>query len=255
MPALPAYSSTISYPNVQGKYLNFSLSHLITSLEKVIALFDPSPAFQYVDAQGISLVSLPQDLQRNYNVASAGFLSSIPNQVEYEIPLLAINVLLPSIVYGSSPTNDTFTVLQIDTTKCNIEPGFSRLQATYTWTQSVTSRGQAVQIVTPTITTLYGANGYLPSLGTLNATLINLSSYGNLCTVSVSQNNYIISYVPGPNTYSPNQLIFETTTQQWGATLGSLFVSNLATIPIYTDANVSYDTLTNNYQVVMTRNI
>jgi hypothetical protein len=125
------------------------MPHVVSSISQIISLFDPLPSFQSSQNADFSYSpSLPQNLVRNFGVASAGFPHSfdfafqsrpVPNISANNIPLPAnaYTINFPSLVYGYGILNDaSFSVLQINTGLARIEPGFSRIRVDYVWNDS-----------------------------------------------------------------------------------------------------------------------
>ena len=259
MSSIPIYSSNITFPQVDGQYINFNLSHIVNTITKVICLFDQQPSFQFTDTNYTNIMPAAFS-SRDTTVASAGFLHSIPNLIEYNVPLAAINLTKPSLVYGTNPIYDTFSVLQIDTTKVLIEPGFNRLQVSYTWTQSNTAippppLPPPPPPPVPHTTVLYGANGYYAGLSALNQLLVQLSSAGNLVTMTSNANsNWTFSYIQTSlSTYNVNQLIWECFDSTYGGILADLLITNLTFPDIYSSVAINFNPQTGNYRITMQR--
>ena len=138
--------------------LNFNLSYTANNITSIVCLFDPSPAFQYgLKNDGTYGILYGNQLARNSGVASAGFNSSeisqvdingntvyVPTTVPLNLPSNSYVINSPSQVYGGGTSGDVYSVLQINSTLARIEPGFSRLQVTYQYYNSVTSVYQTI---------------------------------------------------------------------------------------------------------------
>ena len=121
--------------------LNFNLSFKVTSgISEIICLFDPSPAFQYAKNSIFSYSQVSDaNLIRDNTVASAGFNATDifhPGNPSINLPANSYVVNNPSNVYGTSPSGDTYSVVQINTNLAAIEPGFSRIRISYFYLDS-----------------------------------------------------------------------------------------------------------------------
>ena len=124
--------------------LNFNLSYQVAlGIPKIICLFDPSPPFQYEQNSNFTYsVISDANLYRDNTVALAGFEATDianPNVKPNILPANTFAVNNPSNVYNTPTSNDTYSVIQINATTAQIEPGYSRLSITYTYYDSVTT--------------------------------------------------------------------------------------------------------------------
>lgn len=127
--------------------LNFNLQNVASQITQVISLYDPAPAFQYSkDVNGHYVILDGNSVIRADGagapaVASSGFLASFDvspyapqKSGVYPLPANAVAVNTPSNVYGSAVSaNDdsVYSVVQINSTVANVEPGFSRIRIDY----------------------------------------------------------------------------------------------------------------------------
>jgi hypothetical protein len=134
--------------------LNFNLSSIASSIEQIICLYDPQPVFQYQqNADFTYSPTLPQFLNRDNNVASAGFSASLdfigpvppPGPTNIPLPANAYVLNVPSLVYNTPSSNDNYSVLQINTVLARIEPGFQRIRVDYTWLDAFNNVNLATQ--------------------------------------------------------------------------------------------------------------
>lgn len=126
--------------------LNFNLPHVANMIQQIICLYDPEPPFQSEQNSDYTFsIANAQQLIRDTNVASAGFVSSldfgnnpppVPSQANVPLPANSYTFNLPSLVYGTNPLFDNYSVLQINTALARIEPGFSRIRIDYQWIDS-----------------------------------------------------------------------------------------------------------------------
>lgn len=117
--------------------LNFNLPTVVTGVSRILCLPDAGDgstisAFQ-TTTQFLSgaLPTPPANLIRNDSLVSSGFPFSITTPVP--VPENAYTINLPSSAYGVSPTLNTFSVLQVNAEVAKLEPGFSRIEVTYSY--------------------------------------------------------------------------------------------------------------------------
>ena len=116
--------------------LNFNLSHTASLITEIICLFDPAPAFQYQRNADFSYsITTDDKLIRDTSVASAGFNASdisVPS-TKLNLPSNAYSINLPSKVYNTPSSQDTYSVVLVNSTLAKVEPGFSRVRITYSY--------------------------------------------------------------------------------------------------------------------------
>src|ERR1700733_8504148 len=123
----------MSTPN---NILNFSLSFSAQYITEVVLLFAPEPLFQFSETTEGYVATPDAQLTRNPGIALKEFPatdSTSVSAIHIPLPTNAYSFTLPSIAYGTSPTLDSYSVLQINTALAPIEPGFSRIRVSYNW--------------------------------------------------------------------------------------------------------------------------
>ena len=118
---------------------NFNLPVIVTKVTSIICLPDPGNgynvgAFQTATTVASGTYIIPSaGLIRNNAELSYGFPFSVSGSTQYYLPENSYTVNLPSSAYGGTSGNNTFSVLQINAVVAKLEPGFSRLQVTYSY--------------------------------------------------------------------------------------------------------------------------